>query len=559
MIVAVAALAAGCAPTAPPSDVAAPRPAPPIVHDGSTTAASDKPAAEISIGRPSRVSAGHVLLAQIAARTGAATTVAPTVAPPDGWTQVGMTRSARQLTSWVFLRVAGDSEPDSYDFTAGSPSTLVASINGFGGVDPVEPLDTFAGSAGADPVALAGPAVRTRSGNTVAVWLGTQLSATNGCPRPRIAPPADFRRVGDVCNPRGPGLALGVAIRQLGAAADQPRWSGRSSSPGPAVVQVVTLRPVGAARPGQTPRAQVADRYAVQPALSPGGPGRYGNLLWDGLGPAKQKFVMIGPDVLYQPSGLAASRTDTGVLFVHSEKDRGTMIAISSRNAEVLGRYRVQIPDLFDWEDIAAGPCPVGSCLYAADTGRDRDVAKPGTVFSVTRFAQPDVSGGQKSGTLTGDTFPFRYPGGAVADAEALLVHPWTGDIYVITKTAKGISDVYQFPNPLPQPGVVSELSKVATLTLPTDPRDPQAAKVTSAAMHPVANRFLIRTYRHVYEYRGPEGGSLAQAFAGDRVELTDPGEGQGEAITYAIDGSAYYTIGEAEKPPYRLNRVDRS
>jgi hypothetical protein len=42
-------------------------------------------------------------------------------------------------------------------------------------------------------------------------------------------------------------------------------------------------------------------------------------------------------------------------------------------------------------------------------------------------------------------------------------------------------------------------------------------------------------------------------------VALTAPAhEGQGEAVDYRPDGSAYYTVGEEAAAPFTLKRVDR-
>lgn len=440
-----------------------------------------------------------------------------------------------------------------------SPSLFVGSVSGFANLDAGQPLDTYAQSVNQAAATLGGPTLITNTGNTVAVWLGSMVTPT-GCERPPIAVPAGFRGIGAECiRPRG-GLAVGVGLRQLGALSVQPRWSGRAVAAGASVVQVVVLRPVGSPDGGGgVPGAQAPDRFAAAPAPSLVESGRFGYRLWTAQGRNSKPNYEIDQDLLHQPSGLAASRTDNQVVFLNSEKGRGSIVAVSVQDGYVLGRYRLRIPNLFDWEDLAAGPCPAGQCLYAADIGLAREVPKPDNVFSVTRFAEPDVTGGQTSGELNGETFPFRYPGGARIDAEALLVHPSSGDIYVVAKGGRGTNDVYRFPIPLPEPGRLSELLKVATLSLPINRSDPEAVKVTAAAAHPVANRLLIRTYRHVYEFRGPDGAPLTEALTGERVELTDTKEVQGEAITYAIDGSAYYTLSERQRPPYRLNRVDRT
>ncbi|TDD59121.1 hypothetical protein E1263_16425 [Kribbella antibiotica] len=297
-----------------------------------------------------------------------------------------------------------------------------------------------------------------------------------------------------------------------------------------------------------TASAVAADDYAG-PAVTVGN-------LWDGLKPDGTRNTVIPQDVLYQPSGLGASRINPKLQYVHSEKDRKTMLAFSTVTAQVVGKYTVAIPNVFDWEDIATGPCPAGSCIFAGDIGTARDIPKPNGISSVVRVPEPDLSDGQTSGTLTGDYFPYTMPGGP-KNAEALMVHPGTGDIYVITKSTKGISDVYKFPNPLPKPGTSSVLTKVATLTLPLKEGDLPYGEVTAASIHPHANRFLVRTYRKVYEYRGPEGAPFASALTGTRVELTDTVEGQGESIEYAPDASAYFTLSEKLAAPYTLKRVD--
>ncbi len=193
------------------------------------------------------------------------------------------------------------------------------------------------------------------------------------------------------------------------------------------------------------------------------------------------------------------------------------MVAVDASDARVVGRYDVAIPQQWDWEDIATGPCPTGSCIFAGDIGRSNGKPNPPSTFAVYRVPEPDIAAGDDSGTLTGDWFRFRYPDGA-HNAEALMVHPETGAIYVITKEKSGVSGVYTFPEPLPAPSAtkITTLTKVATLHVPTwtgSAADTHAAtwyaQVTAAAIHPGSNRFVVRTPYRVWEYRGTDGGSL--------------------------------------------------
>lgn len=273
--------------------------------------------------------------------------------------------------------------------------------------------------------------------------------------------------------------------------------------------------------------------------------------------PQATGFIEVGTvtdPALIEPSGLGASRVNPGVLYVHGE-DNPTVLAIDGTDASVVGRYQADVTP-WDWEDIAVGPCPTGSCIYFGDIGKEsgRPLPQP-TTFTIHRVPEPDLSAGQTSGTLHVESFRFAYPDGA-KNAEALMVHPVTGAIYVLTKSDTGWSGVYTFPKPIPPEGDgVTTLKRIAELQLPTREGDINFSKVTAGAIHPKGDRFIVRTYKTVYEFRSPHK-SFEKAFYVDPVELIDTAEGQGESIEYALDGSGYFTMGERTAPPYTLKFV---
>lgn len=279
-----------------------------------------------------------------------------------------------------------------------------------------------------------------------------------------------------------------------------------------------------------------------------------------GIASAAPGYTVVGtvtdPDLI-EPSGLAASRVNPGVLYTHGE-DNPYVLAIDSSDASVVGRFWAdRIP--WDWEDVAVGPCPTGSCIYFGDIGKES--GRPGpqpTTFAIHRVREPDLAAGERSGTLHVDTFRFAYPDGA-KNAEALMVHPVTGAIYVLTKSNTGWSGIYTFRKRVPRPSDrVSTLKKVGELQLPTKEGDVNFSKVTAAAVHPNGDRFLVRTYKTVYEFGRP-GKSLKKAFRANPVQLVDTAERQGETIEYPLDGSGYFTMGEENAPPYTLKFVARS
>src|SRR6476619_2104502 len=135
-----------------------------------------------------------------------------------------------------------------------------------------------------------------------------------------------------------------------------------------------------------------------------------------------------------ESSGLVASRTMPGAYWTHNDSGDGPFIYAIDTRGDSLGTFRVNGAQARDWEDIAAGPGPQPnkSYLYIGDTG-DNDSVRPEVI--VYRVLEPTLSNTTRKFTKSspGSTEPaeaigLKYPDGA-HDAEALLVHPSTGNI----------------------------------------------------------------------------------------------------------------------------------
>ncbi|AGP33903.1 cell wall anchor protein [Sorangium cellulosum] len=491
----------------------------------SSSTATGKNVTSLTLAKPAGVVQGDVLLARIAIRN----QVGAVIAPPAGWTLLRSDQSASAVKSWVLWKVATGAEPASYAFGVDVSAYLAGSIVAFSGADPASPIDAASGQKNGNSATLAAPPVTTTAANGVAVWFGTQVWTGSSCPASPIVPPSGFTEPFDTCLlSSSTGLLFDAAYKQLGAAGLQPAWSGTSPFANTNTAQVVALRPAGA------------------PSCSAGEP----------FASTSTTVGSLTSTDIVEISGLAASRVNPGILYAHSENN-ANFVAIQKTNAAVVGSYVAGVFP-WDWEDIATGPCPAGSCIFMGDIGRISGHPLPyPTTFAVVRMKEPNLAAGETSGTVSGDRFPFQYPD-TPQNAEALMVHPTTGDIYVVTKEGTtGVSKVYKFPSPLPAPGTLSTLIHVADLQMPLGP-DENFRSVTAGAIHPCADRFLLRTYRAVYEYRAPAGAGFEAAFAASPVALTDTVEGQGESIEYEADGSGYFTMTEREAAPYPLKRVAR-
>jgi hypothetical protein len=240
------------------------------------------------------------------------------------------------------------------------------------------------------------------------------------------------------------------------------------------------------------------------------------------------------PSVLGELSGLAASARHAGILYAHNDSgDIARLFAITDTGA-LVAELGLDGASAVDWEDMSLGPCPSGACLYVGDIG-DNDYRR--TSYAIYRVVEPQgypASGSQM--LVSYERFAFVYPDGP-HNAEALLVHPQSGRIFVIVKAAS--PDVYELPTPL-MPNEVATLAKVATLTLPA-----LAGVVTGGSFHPCGGRLLIRTYAAVHEFVQPGGEPFEAIFGAPATLVPVALEPQGEAVTYAADGQGYFTASE--------------
>jgi hypothetical protein len=262
------------------------------------------------------------------------------------------------------------------------------------------------------------------------------------------------------------------------------------------------------------------------------------------------RFVTAGAvgrienDELIEVSGLAASRKSPGVLWVHNDSGNPARLYALAVDGRDLAEFDVLGAGCVDWEDIAIGPGPAGgeSYLYIADVGTNvtaRDV------IVIYRIPEPDVKPDQAParGKIHGAAaFELVYPKGTSFDAETLMVDPQGGDLYLVTKSRKGPSEVYRAPAPL-TPGRRT-LEHVASLELGRwFVRGSRLA--TAGDISPDGTLVMIRTYTDAYLWVRTAGTSIAGALRTPPCNVPLALETQGEAIGFTPSGRGYYTVSE--------------
>jgi hypothetical protein len=273
-------------------------------------------------------------------------------------------------------------------------------------------------------------------------------------------------------------------------------------------------------------------------------------------GPA-QKLADLQESAIKESSGLVASRTTKGLYWTHNDSGDGPFIYAFDVRGRRRGVWRVRGAAARDWEDIAAGPGPERNrhYLYIGDIG---DNAGRRSEIVVYRVREPSVTpadaGSSKAKPLTtapADSIRLTYPDGQ-HDAEALLVHPVTGSIYIVTKKPFANPAVYEAAAPLATDGV-TVLARKGELKVPSI----LGGMITGGAISPNGRRVALCDYMQGYELVLPNGGGSFDAIWEQPLKTVALGQRkQGEAITYRLDGKALLATSEGFPAP--LTQIER-
>lgn len=234
-------------------------------------------------------------------------------------------------------------------------------------------------------------------------------------------------------------------------------------------------------------------------------------------------------------SGLVASRVLAGVLWTHGDSgDAATIHAIDETSATKRLELRLMGVTAVDWEDIAAGPCGTGRCLFVADTGDNAAARASIAIYEVTEPPTPTTA------DVTSRRYDFTYPDGP-HDVEALVSDPRDGALYGITKVLNARAKLYGYPL---EAQVATALGELPTL--------PGDSRVTGADMFvdDCGARLLVRTRGGLFAFIGPSDVTVAELVTRTPEPWLAPNEPQGEAIAWRRDGRAYYTVSEGTEPP---------
>jgi len=267
--------------------------------------------------------------------------------------------------------------------------------------------------------------------------------------------------------------------------------------------------------------------------------------------------------LLNEVSGVAASRANADVLWVHNDSGDMARVFALRTDGGYLGEYLLPGATNRDWEDMAIGPGPTPGTdyLYVGDHGdnaaRDTGMGRAG--ITVYRAPEPTVSASMTpvATDLAGvEALPLVYPAGP-HDCESLMVDPDTADLYLLTKENDGMSELYVARAPL-MADVETTLELVGTLTFGAG-ATPGGPFATGGDISPTGNALLIRTYSSVLLFVRPAGGTIVDMLMESPSVLPAASEMQGEAVAWRPDGLGYYTVSEFVNPPVHFYAASAS
>ena len=226
-------------------------------------------------------------------------------------------------------------------------------------------------------------------------------------------------------------------------------------------------------------------------------------------------------DDITESSGLARSTYDRPLLWTHNDSGDEPRVFGVKPDGETGAVLTLQGADAIDWEDISTGPRHSLWVGDIGDNGWSRDH------ITVYRFSEPRSLQWEDAAWTAYD---FEYEDGP-RDAEALMVRPRTGRLFVVSKDEDG-GDIYRAPR---------ELSTSSVNTLRRVASAPHT--VTGAAFAPDGDSFVLVNYTRSYVY-SRIGGSVTSETS--KVNNSS----QGESVTIGRGGKRLFLGEEGSNSP---------
>jgi len=232
---------------------------------------------------------------------------------------------------------------------------------------------------------------------------------------------------------------------------------------------------------------------------------------------------------LPEASGIAASIANPGNIWALNDGQNSAEVYLVDTTAQVKVVCKLPV-DNRDWEEIAVGPGPDEgkTYVYVGEIGDNTAIHDFKLIY---RFEEPKSDQAEVNITLT-DTLKIQMSDGK-RDTETMLIDPFTKDLYLISKREDSVG-VYKVSQPFTREIMMAQ--KIATVPY---------RKIVAGAFSKDGLEIILKDYDHIYYWKRSKDESLEKVILRQPEELPYEREAQGESITWALDGSGFYTLSE--------------
>jgi hypothetical protein len=235
---------------------------------------------------------------------------------------------------------------------------------------------------------------------------------------------------------------------------------------------------------------------------------------------------------LEEASGLAASVNNPGYFWTINDSGNPAEVFLIDDHASIKLVCRLTKATNRDWEEIRVSADSDKNYLYVADIGDNR--AEYDLKF-IYRFEEPVLTKTKNVTIEDIDTLIIKMPDGK-RDTESVMIDPLTHDLYILSKREDSVG-LYLSRYPFSKDTLV--LDKV--LKMPFH-------NIVSGDISSDGREVLLKTYDEIYYWKKSEIENISELLTKEPIELPYTREKQGEAITWARDGSGFYTLSESPK-----------
>ena len=274
---------------------------------------------------------------------------------------------------------------------------------------------------------------------------------------------------------------------------------------------------------------------------------------------------MVGelPPELIEASGITRDPRADDVFWVHNDSGNPAELFAVDAAGRLIAIVPLEDAPNRDFEDIAVGPCPSGSCLYLGDIGDNLAVYSSVVIHRLPLPELPEDTEASDAGeapTLPAlrpdESWHLVYPAGP-RDAESLAIDAERDELIIVTKGREDVVELYTLPlgELRGRPGSPDTLRRVGRLPVPIGSGTGQL--ITAGDLSPDGSRFVVRSYTTLYEFAWPGAADFDTLAVPAASSLLSAFEAQGEGVAWDGSGEVLLLVSEGRggRPP-TISRV---